>query len=362
MQFGNLSGLVNGTEQVVFDYEVSGSAVSSIDTGSILNGDEDGWYTVILRVVGATSQTNAYLRFNSDSGANYGYNGINVDDTVLYSTIATGNNGIFMNINSVAVGNVSFSVAKVHAKSGSVRFINTVSADNITSTTVKSINPFGQVWNNTASNITSIQAVSYSGASTLGVGTRLIILKSNNFTNGTPTGVITTPYVKGSWVRVASSLLGSSASSVTFSSLDGDRDVIYCLSALVKGSGAGGSFVYVSPNADSGNKGFQRVQAYGTTKDGFKGTSYNGINIGLTASSSSYSNGQLIMFAKQGYLRTSISSFGSHIVGALPDTLAIYGYSWSVTNTNITSLVITASSVNFDTGSSFELYALRPNG
>jgi hypothetical protein len=41
MKIGNLEGLVNGTEQVVFDYEVTGSPVSSISTGNILNGNEE---------------------------------------------------------------------------------------------------------------------------------------------------------------------------------------------------------------------------------------------------------------------------------------------------------------------------------
>jgi hypothetical protein len=112
MNFGSLSGLVNGTETVVFDRTVTGSAVSSIATGNILNGDEDGWYTIIFRHIYDGANVAAFLRFNGDSGTNYGYRSTNANNTTVANYNNTGNTGTY--ISSVtSTGTSSIGVAKV---------------------------------------------------------------------------------------------------------------------------------------------------------------------------------------------------------------------------------------------------------
>jgi len=77
---------------VVFDYEVTGSAASSIDTGAILNGDVDGWYTIIFRMISAANSNYIKATFNSDGGTNYGHLGIAASVTTVSSAAATGGN------------------------------------------------------------------------------------------------------------------------------------------------------------------------------------------------------------------------------------------------------------------------------
>jgi hypothetical protein len=360
MNFGNIQGLVNTVEQVVFDYEVTGSAVSSISTGNILNGNEDGWYTIIFRLIAGATTSLEVLQFNGDTGTNYGHCGINATVAAVSNYSGTGQTGIPFGYGASA-GNSEIHVARVYAKSGAVRLVNHLRNYNISGTTIDGFVSMGSVWNNTADNIISL---SVSGtANGLGVGTRIIILKSNNFTNGTPTGVITTPYIKGSWVRVGSQVLGSAASSVTFSGLDGDRDVVYAYSCQYKASGGtlGGALIRL--NSDSAtNYGYQFAGATSTTivagRDGAQTGFYSGT--ATSAGACGYASG--IIFAKSGFIRPCVASVMETISGTTVTYMHTFGYSWNNTASNLTTLSVHATTNNFDTGSQFDLYALRPNG
>lgn len=357
MIFGNIDGLVNGTEQVVFDYEVTGSAAADIPTGNILNGDEDGWYTIIVRNIPATNGR-TMLRFNGDSGSNYGWRGVTGINSSAGDATSTTQNAINIGHSATTAGDTEFSVSRLYAKSGSVRLVNSISTGQITSTTVSEVKSQGAVWTNTADNIVSMLLLT---DGTFAVGTRVIILKSNNFTNGTPTGVINTPYIKGSWVRVGSSVLGSAASSVTFSGLDGDRDVLYYLSSSIKAASATGD-IKINLNNDTGNNyGYQRLTGTNTTVAAARATPsclYGGVT-GTNAYSSQHNT---LLFAKQGFLRPAITQTINDITGTTVTAIWTLGQSYSVTNTNITEIDIAVTTNNFDTGSQFDLYALRPNG
>jgi hypothetical protein len=196
--------------------------------------------------------------------------------------------------------------------------------------------------------------------SAYGVGTRIIILKSNNFTNGTPTGSITTPYINGSWVRVGSSVLGADAASVTFSGLDGDTAVLYYLSSNIKADGTAGGTgtIQILPNNDATNVyGYQRLTATNTTIAAARATPscFYG---GTTGTASYYSSQNTLIFAKQGFIRPAITTCLNDITGTTVTALWTLGQSYSVTNTNITSLVVAATSNKFLAGSQFDLYAL----
>ena len=358
MNFGNIEGLVSGVESVVFDYEVTGSAVSSISTGNILNGDEDGWYTVIGRMINTSTASNLIMRFNGDSGTNYGIRGIDASNTTVSDISATGYIGHYL-CAAGASESVGMFVARFYAKSGAVRLVNAQRVEYINGTAVSRIRMAGSVWSNTADNIINAVFAADVGNG-LGVGTRIIILKSNNFTNGTPTGVINTPYIKGAWVEVGSSVLGGEASSVTFDNLDGDRDVLYRLTYESKaGTGAIGT-IKIELNNDTGtNYGYQYLYAINTAVAATRSSAaYLYGSVGNTAGD--LSSMDLLLFAKQGFVRPAIQTFTGVVSGTTVTLLGTMGSVYSVTNTNITKMKI--SQTNFAAGSQFKLMALRPNG
>lgn len=358
MRFGLIQGVVNGTESVVFDHEVTGAAVSSISTGNILNGDEDGWYTVIARHIYDTADSTLQAYFNADSTAgNYGYRGITAANTTVANVNST---SALIRLAAVASGSTSgFSILRFYAKQGAVRMLNGTNVCNINGTTVTQLETIGSVYSVTNTNITGM--VFAPSAGKCGVGTRIIILKSNNFTGGTPTGSITTPYIKGAWVRVGSQVLGSAASSVTFSGLDGDRDVLYYLSSSIKAANATGD-IKINLNNDTGNNyGYQRLTGTNTTVAAARATP-SCLYAGVTGTNAYLSQHNTLLFAKQGFLRPAITQTINDITGTTVTAIWTLGQSYSVTNTNITEIDIAVSTNNFDTGSQFDLYALRPNG
>lgn len=360
MNFGNLEGLVNGTEQVVYDYEVTGSAVSSISTGNILNGDEDGWYTIIIRGVQTSTNTTNVLRFNGDSGTNYGGRGISADNTTIADS-GTGNTGF--NIFGV-LSTKSFSILRVYAKSGSVRLVNILRADGISGTTVSTLYSSGYVWNNTSDNLVSMSLNSLSG-SAIDVGTRIIILKSNNFTNGTPTGVITTPYIKGSWVRVKSETLDSALQTKTITGLDGNRDVIYriVVDAYANTSGLSNALT-IQFNSDSGNNyGNQRIYALSTTIAADRSVYSSNPVLIISSTTGIRGSGEILLFAQSGFIRPAVQSEVDAVEGTTVFGITMTGQSWNNTSDNITSLTIASNRASgIGIGTRIDVYALRPNG
>lgn len=358
MQFGNLSGLVNGTEQIVFDHEVTGSAVSSVSSGSVFNGDEDCWYTIILFGVRA-ADGNFGVRFNNDTGSNYGHRGIIGTSTTIGDDSGSGTT--YANLgNSGGAGTSTFCVARLHAKSGVIRLMERTWGYTLSGTTVTGAGVSGVVWNNTADNITSMEFM-HTGSTAIGVGTRIIVLKSNNFTGGTPTGAITSPYIKGAWVRLDSQVLSGAGSSVTFSGLDGDRDVVYFLSVMGKASG-GTTSDRIRFNSDTGtNYGYQYLDGTNTTTGASRGTSQAQIP-GGAASVGNYSTAVMVLFAKSGFIRPGVVEALTTLNGTSISSETVYGTIWNNTADNITSIEVSTASNNYAIGSQFELYALRPGG
>lgn len=362
MNFGNIQGLVSGVDSVVFDYEVTGSAVSSISTGNILNGNEDGWYTIIVRHIGVTASSNIYLRMNGDATtSNYGRKSIYASNTTVGDSSTTSEAGMFLT--DVSSSSSAFVVLRVYAKSGSVRLVNGTIATGISTTTVSYLYNIGYVWNNTTDNLTNM--VFASAGSYIGIGSRVIILKSNNFTNGTPTGSITTPYIKGAWVRVASNTLSVAGNSIPLTGLDGDRDVIYLIKSRIKCANElnGVDTAYIKLNSDTGNNyGYQYLAASNTSVAAARTTGYGKFNACEAGNANYEGSFDAVLFAKSGFVRPMILNQMNNINGATVGAIRTIGEVYSNTADNITGLTVFPYQNNFAAGSYVEAYALRPNG
>jgi hypothetical protein len=359
----------SGNELVVVaevEFYENGIALSSISTGNILNGNEDGWYTIITCYqVTSAGGNQLQVRFNNDSSGSYGYRNIQAQSSGVSDSNGQSVSGVYIDSGNPPAGSTSFMVSRVYAKSGAVRLISHVCAERINGTTIDSVFTTGGVWNNTADNISSIQVVS-PFATSIGVGTRIIILKSNNFTNGTPTGTITSPYAKGAWTRVGRVKLKGQANTVTFTGLDGDRDVIYYLSSdFLRYTDAGAVGVDVTINGDTAtNYGYQYFYGSGTTVAAGRATAGRVVCDATGNAASTTGQLGLYLFAKSGFIRPSLVSSVSGITGTTVGESFVGGNSWNNTSSNITSLSILAGTglYNLTTGSVFTLYALRPNG
>lgn len=364
MQFGNLSGLINGTEQVVFDYEVSGSAVSSISTGNILNGDEDGEYLLIFRMIGTASNLCGTLYLNNDTNsANYGIRAISSTGSTVANYSPATTTGAYFPTTNVNNGNTGFAIGRLYAKSGSVRLLNIISAGNISGTTVSQLYTQGSVWTNTVDNLINITLAGLGGSNGLGVGTRFTILKMNNFSNGTSTGTIKTPYIKGAWTRIASSTLGSRATTIlNVTGLDGDRDVMYriIIGGRVTG-GTGGTAIRF--NGDSGsNYGYQFLVGDNTSVIGAQG-SFSFVRTGYAANGADQNfMNEFIVFSKKGFVRPGICTSVTGINGTTINEIVISGQVWSNTADAINAILVYTDSPNFEVGTTCDIYALRPNG
>ncbi len=153
------------------------SAVSSV-TISGLDGNTDEEYKLIIRAVGgAANYPDMNIRFNNDSGANYGHQRLRGSGTSVLASRLTGQTAsdIFALGNS---GERHQSKHHIYAKSGFVRTIISEVSMDIYGTTIENIMLVGQVWNNTSDNLTSINLVNtLDGGNAFGIGTYITLYK-----------------------------------------------------------------------------------------------------------------------------------------------------------------------------------------
>jgi hypothetical protein len=136
--------------------------------------------------------------------------------------------------------------------------------------------------------------------------------------------------------------------------------------AMKNGSASTGSpYLRLNDSSTASTYGYQYMDANSTTIGAGRGVAgvpswlphLNGLAAG------NYSQSNMIMFAKSGFLRPAIFTASGSISGTTVTFIEASGQSWSNTADNITSIVIRLyNALNFDTGSQFALYALRPNG
>lgn len=153
-------------------YEADVTSVTSSITAAGLNGNSDGNYLFITRIVSNNVGCTLLIRPNGDNGANYGdqrVNGINTTTAASRDTAAT---GLYMGTGQNN-GEVGTGFAIMVAKTGYPRYLNSVLGDSITGTTVTSSLVRASVWNNSGTNITSIEFAS--GTNCIGAGSHIEI-------------------------------------------------------------------------------------------------------------------------------------------------------------------------------------------
>ena len=151
----NVKGPLNaGVDQLIERWVATDAATSK--TFSNLHGDTDLEYYIRARIVnGYNGAINIQSRLNNDSGNNYGFQNFSGADTATAAARDTSEAQLYLS-NTSAQNEIMVFEYTINAKSGVVRTIIGTSIDDISTTTVTKAWCFGQVWNNTADEITSI--------------------------------------------------------------------------------------------------------------------------------------------------------------------------------------------------------------
>jgi hypothetical protein len=164
------------TWEQVYTHTVTGSAESSFGVNT-LTGNSDVVYRVSGRIKnGQSGAPDYYIRFNSDSGSNYGmqrFTGTNT--TVAASQSAV--DGVYIPSASALNDYVHFE-GIIYAKSGKIRTIIIEGLGAISSTTVSQDLLNAYSWNNTADEITNISFFG-TGSNGFGVGSEVSIERLN---------------------------------------------------------------------------------------------------------------------------------------------------------------------------------------
>ena len=161
------------TPPVYNDYY--GAATSLSITG--LDGNTDEEYKLICRFISGASSDNFYLRFNNDTGTNYGYQDLfGANASVGAQRFADAALWLGYYTQSTGLNYLLHSESLLYVKSGYVRTGITKATGTINGTTVYGVNISGQVWNNTADNITSL-VIFADQTNGLGVGTVIELWK-----------------------------------------------------------------------------------------------------------------------------------------------------------------------------------------
>ena len=134
-------------------------ATTLLSITSGLAGDTDIIYMIRVRGINAlvTTAESVILRFNNDSGANYGHQQLGAASSTVTGARSTGQTGIPLCYLGAVAGQMGSAFVWVHAKSGFIRevFIQTF-GQTAPGTTVVEMITRAAVWNNTADQITRI--------------------------------------------------------------------------------------------------------------------------------------------------------------------------------------------------------------
>jgi len=262
---------------------------------------------------------------------------------------------------SASLNSLTLSETLLYAKSGYIRTAITKLAQSIVTTTVTGIKLTGQVWNNTADNITSL-VIFADQSNGFGIGSRIILMKKSNSTSKMKTGNLNVQgKVKGTFQKIYKTTLTSAATSVTISGLDGNTEHLYRLKIRGINGYAGGVNHQLRINNDSGsNYGMQKLEGNNSTSSASRAvydTVYLNWNV-ISQNNLFYST--ILLYAKSGYVRTFLHENIDDISGTTVTAIVLRGNSWNDTSTNITSLVIYAGQTNgLGIGTVIELEAYR---
>jgi hypothetical protein len=337
-----MDGLVDGVMQTVVDETVTVSAVASLSTGTVLDGDVDGLYTVFVSHKRDTADSTLEMEINADStAANYGYRGISM--TGSGANISSTAAKVRLGTVTSAYPN-SFSILFFMSKQGKSRLLNGYNINRVSGTTIEALEVVTSAYNITNSNITNLNFVPSAG--NIGVGARVVVLRRNDFSTG-KTAKVRANQIDGSFGRVAEVVTGSGSSTFSISTLDGNRDVIYFMDWELKTTGAS-SGLFLQINSDTGTNYGKRTFAGTTGSSSTSDTSW------AIAPSSLPSVGSGFIYAPTGGVRYGF--FFDH------GGCRVTACSYNETSTNITAMNGGISGNDFTAGSRVNLYALRPNG
>lgn len=153
----NVKGNINcGVMQKIYENTLSSAAQSINITG--LNGDIDTIYELNIRDVIGANGTAPLISPNGDTnGSNYGGQRIRWQNTTISATRQVGNGGFYLiGYGSGSTGNLWICKGLIFAKSGYLRTGIFESYCDINGTTIDNGFFRGEVWTNTADNITSL--------------------------------------------------------------------------------------------------------------------------------------------------------------------------------------------------------------
>jgi hypothetical protein len=348
MAIQQLKGFINNDYKVIYDSGELSSAQTSI-TISSLDGNTDEEYVLICRFINGYAGTTQFnLRLNNDSNVNYGLQVVKGNNATASAARSVGINIMKFSYNDLNTqNNILFSKTLIHAKSGYVRTLLTESASDISGTTVTQVETLGQVWNNTADNLTSI-VIEVNQTNGIGIGSRIILLKKANII-GIGSGIknIIAGTRKGSWERIYSTTLTSAATSVTISSLNGNSDVLYRL-RIRPIAGADSTRFSMLVNSDTGfDYGYQFIRGTNTDISAVRWPGDNNWYLRYSNYTTAYAGLiDVLIHAKSGYVRTMICKTVDAITGTTITTASLWGQSWNNTADNITSLTIFSDKTN----------------
>jgi len=179
---GNLwisSGNPQSLFKKVYDNELSSATTSLSISG--LDGDNDLVYFLSVKIwntiAGGTPNPEVDLRINSDSGSNYGWRHIQSsgDPASVTTSFHTSETHIPLTYYT-ASNRIGFASTWIFAKSGKIRTIISNQMYDTAGTTVRAYRCLGGIWNNTSSNITSINLVA-NKTNGIGAGSHIILYK-----------------------------------------------------------------------------------------------------------------------------------------------------------------------------------------
>jgi hypothetical protein len=158
---------------------VEGTSVPQTSSTNIynycLNGDTDVEYMLKARIVNGANDCAYGLRFNNDTGSNYGVQWTRAIDTVVAAYRGVYDQ-IYIGACADAGGGISMANIAIYAKSGLVRTALGSNMNTVVTTTVTRLLLNGWSWNNTADNITSFVILS-DKVGGLGIGTQIDLFR-----------------------------------------------------------------------------------------------------------------------------------------------------------------------------------------
>ena len=146
------AGTVTGIYQIIQEQTLTANSTTISFTG--LNGDTDIEYLIVARVVGVSACT-MQMTLNGDTGTNYGSQSMFVANTAV--TASSLSNQTKITLGQITNGDAVFLKGHLYAKSGAERFFSSQYMYHLGNTAIQKLEWRGNVWNNSADSITTIE-------------------------------------------------------------------------------------------------------------------------------------------------------------------------------------------------------------